>query len=626
MARYKDYIQDDDKPFGTGTFLLDDGSEYYLDDPERARLVLEELYGAQDPGARIMSESTNIAERGSVDRQGEELGKRQQLENAVAKLAGVPEPNQPFRGIDTGPDPMRRAVAGPGAPGGIGDDRARELGAELDSASGAPPDPATVAQASAGAQPPPTEQELERMQEGERYRRAAVDVARSVQSGPAAGTRIDQSYSRKGGMPEGEYARQFEARAGAFDATNEAIGRHYRENAAARDLQAQQLEAQALAQRQANDKAALELQRKEQKYLDDRAWLEKEVDDFYDKKPDGGRWFKDGGVLRGLGVAIAQFMGAYAGIISGSPNFANAIIDKKIERDIDDQIQAFRQGKMKRDGQLARMAERGMSVEQMKSGLRLQQEKVVQKELQAAALREGTREAKQAAEAMLLGRQEKFVAEENRFRTEALGEETVSGTIARGGGGALSPLEFDKRVAELLTVRNEIRRQAAGGAPAERAEEMAYRREKDAQERQAATSKTTEDQAKAEAAWATIEAYGDAAGVKKDPRTGARVADQSLLSRDTLIAPGQREALADFTGQGKPIEAARRAAIEGIGRLQSGGVISDVEAENFTRLLGDASATRAQIATNLNALRVLVQSRRSAAKQQESPAAPYPRL
>jgi hypothetical protein len=590
MARYK--------PFGTGTFLLDDGSEYYLDDPERARTVLEELYGAQDPARSIMAESTNIAERGSVDRQGGELDKRQQLENAVAKLAGVPEPNQPFRGIDTGPDPMRRAVAGPGGSGGLDDDRARELGAELDSASGAPPDPATVAQPSAGAQPPPTEEELRSMQAGERYQRAAIDVARSARGGPAAGTRIDQSYSRKGGMPADEYARQSEARYGAFNATNEAIGRHYRENAAAADLQAQRIEAQALEQRQANEKAALELQRKEQKYLDDRAWLEKDVDEFYDKsKPDGSRWFKDGGVFRQLGTAIAQFMGAYASVISGSPNFANAIIDKKIERDIDDQIQAFRQGKMKRDGQLARMAERGMSVEQMKSGLRLQQEKVVQKELQAAALREGTREAKQAAEAMLLGRQEKFVAEENKFRTEALGEETVSGTIARGGGGALSPLEFDKRVAELLTVRNEIQRQAQGGAPAERAEDRAYQREKDAQERQTKEGQLDEPQRRAEAAHQAITELGTKAGLVRD-KSGRWVVGSGALPPALLQKAGEFATGGMYQGD---IGAAFDAAVEAFGRQQSGGVIGTEERPAFEVQLGKETSSRQQLADRLNA-------------------------
>ncbi len=42
MARIIDYEQDDDKPFGVGTFRLDDGSEYYLDDAARARDFISE--------------------------------------------------------------------------------------------------------------------------------------------------------------------------------------------------------------------------------------------------------------------------------------------------------------------------------------------------------------------------------------------------------------------------------------------------------------------------------------------------------------------------------------------------------------------------------------------------------
>lgn len=459
MARIRDYLQDEDKPFGVGTFRLDDGSEYYLDDPERARSFLED----------VERESTNTAERGSVDRQGEELGGRQKYENAVAKLAGAPEPNEPFRGIDPGPSERRRAVAGPGG------------GEPLESR--AEPEP-NMSESNMSVDPGPEPEraplrsaEIADAEAARRYAQAAtLAPARTKATDPRAlgpGVRVDQNFSRKGGLPVDVYNQQAADRASAYTATNETVARQYHEDEAAAASQVEQLRAQAIEQKKTNDAQALALQRKEQKYTDDRQWLEKDVDTFYDKaKPDANRLFKERGVFGNIVQAIAQFMGAYASVISGSPNFANQILDRKIQRDVDDQVEEFRRGKMKRDGQLARMADRGMGIEQMKSALRLQQELVVQKEVKAAALREGTREAKQAAEALLMERQEKFVAEENKFRTEALGEETVSGQMVRPTGGrVLTPLERQQEINKLLGAQVEGEFLARGGAPAERANE-----------------------------------------------------------------------------------------------------------------------------------------------------------
>jgi hypothetical protein len=602
MARIRDYLQDEDKPFGVGTFLLDDGSEYYLDDPGRARSFLEE----------VDRESTNIAERGSVDRKGEELDGRQKYENAVAKLAGAPEPNEPFRGIETGPSLLRRAVAGPG-----GGEETMSRQPDPDELVSREP---TESREPAG--PPLTAADAEAAQ---RQAKTLALVSRTTRGTDprslGSGVRVEQNFSRKGGLPVDEYNQQAQDRANAYTATNQTIARHYREDEAAALQQAAELEASAIEQRKANDQQKLMLQRKEQKYTEDRQWLEKDVDSFYDKsKPDPDRLFKQRGVFGNLGAAIAQFMGAYAAVISNSPNFANQILDKKMERDIDSQMEDFRRGKMKRDGQLARMAERGMSVEQMKSALRLQQELVVQKEVKAAALREGTREAKQAAEALLMGRQEPFVNEENKFRTAALGEETVSGQMVRPTGPrAKSVAEILKEAGDIEAAKNRFNLESRGG---EQAVKERWRQEDRADKHAETKGKVTDDQAKAEAAWDTLEAFGDAAGVKKDPKTGERIADQGLFSKDTLIAPGQRERLNDLTGQGKPIETARKAAIEGLGRLQSGGVIGEEEEENFRKLLGDEGATRAQIATNLNALRRLILKRRSATNQQKPTGAP----
>lgn len=613
MVGYKGFRQYDDKPFGYGEFELDDGTSYVLDDPERARSVLASLSGPSSFASDVDNESLNIAERGSPDRQGRELDTRQKFENAVAELAGETEPHERFRGIDTGPDPRRRAVAGPGGGEDL-DARQKELAGEMDD-----PEPERSPTEEPRAQLTPDE--LERIRFNERAR--ALVPTRTGGTDPRAlgpGVAVDKSFSRKGGLAPEEYNQQFAARSAVHTSNNEMTARHYAENAAANAVKSERLRAEALGLKQQNDKQELDLQRRGQKYQEDRAWLEKDVDAWYDKKadPDGGLRARRG-LLGNIGSAIAQFMGAYAAVVSGSPNFANQILNRKMDAAVNAQLEDFRRGRAKRDSQVQRMAERGMSLDQMRAALKVQQELALRKEVEAAALEEGTRLSKQAAESIIGQRNETFTKNEMDLRTLALGEQTVSGEYVRPTAGReLTPLEalLQENVAgKALLERDHLSR---GGDYAVAEEERAFKRE----QRETEKNKTTEDQAKAEAAYQSIEAYGDAAGIKKDPRTGERVADQGLFSRDTLIAPGQREVINDFTGQGKPIESARRAAVEGLGRLQSGGVISKDEEENFKRLLGDEGATRAQIATNLNSLRALIQSRRSQTNQQKPMGAP----
>lgn len=117
----------------------------------------------------------------------------------------------------------------------------------------------------------------------------------------------------------------------------------------------------------------------------------------------------------------------------------------------------------------------------------------------------------------------------------------------------------------------------------------------------------TEGEGKAEAAWQSVNQLGSVVGLKRDPKTGKYTADDVS---DMLVAPGLKEVVPGMLGKGKPIEAARQVAIDGLARLQTGAAISKEEEERFKQILGDESATLSQIATNLNALETLIQSRR----------------
>jgi len=598
MARIKNYLQDETKPFGVGEFVFDDGSSYYLDDPERARSVLED----------IGRDSTNIAERGSVDRQGSELDKRQKLENVVASLAGESEPNRPFQGIDVGASSMRRAVAGPGG------------GEPIESRDDSPNQSVEPTQSRAEPEAlPPSPAEIAEIEAGRRWQNADSLVSRTKRGtdlralGP--GVRVDKSYSRKGGLPMGEYEQQAEARGMAYQAGNELVGRHYREDQAAAELAASRLESEALAQKKANAEQALALQRKEEKYTSDRAWLEKDVDDYYDKKPDpDGGLRKERGPVGNIASAIAQFLGAYSAVISGSPNFANQILNKKIDDHVNAQVEEFRRGRMKRDGMMQRMAERGMSLDQMKSALKVQQELAVQKEIKATALREGSREAKQAAEALLMDRQERAINAENEFRTKALGEETVSGEMVRPTGPrAKTPLELAQERNALLGAQVEGEFLARGGAPAERAEDRADKRIERAEvradklaARKTQESQLTEAQAKAESAHQAVTHLGGKAGLVRD-RSGKWVVGGGA------VPPGLIENLAETASAGiyqGEVAPAFDAAVEAFGRQQSGGVIGKDERPAFEVQLGKKTFSRQQLADRLNAAEINIEAKR----------------
>ena len=471
MARIIDFTQADDKPFGVGTFKLDDGSEHFLDAPDRARDFLQS----------VGDESRDIASSTLPPT------KQQQYDNAVRGLAGV-APVQPGRLDPEKFAPMRRAVAGPG--GGEDDASLSSQPEPEKTRSDASDDnmsrPPEDDEATGGTTRSPSEEELRNRVAAQRTANAASLVPTRTGGVSRAqllarqqqGVPVEKSMTREGGLPAEMYNQQAQDRATAYGYTNDVLAENQKTEQATKLLQHEQLLGEALQQRQANDKQQLALQRKQTQYDEDRKWLEQDVDSFYDKaKPDPDRLFKERGVLGNLATALAQFMGAYASIVSGSPNFASQILDKKIERDVDAQIEDFRRGKMKRDGQLQRMAERGMSLEQMKAGLRLQQEMVIQKEAKAAALAEGSRESMAAYQALMAQRQENFVKDENKFKTEAFGKETTQAEILQPQAArALTPLERIKQTGAVLKAQNDVAYEAGGGAPQEREDIRADKR------------------------------------------------------------------------------------------------------------------------------------------------------
>lgn len=112
------------------------------------------------------------------------------------------------------------------------------------------------------------------------------------------------------------------------------------------------------------------------------------------------------------------------------------------------------------------------------------------------------------------------------------------------------------------------------------------------------------DQAKAAGALAGAESYGKVMGLTRDPNTMEWRAGKDSKNP---IAQGLREAI-PFSSQ--RASKAKSVAIEGFGRLESGGVIGKEELSTFTDMVAGAT-TAEQLAESLNAIEVIVRPRLS---------------
>ncbi len=172
-------------------------------------------------------------------------------------------------------------------------------------------------------------------------------------------------------------------------------------------------------------------------------------------------------------------------------------------------------------------------------------------------------------------------------------------------------LERDKKMEERGVPKEERAKmweqqglRAPGG---ESAPESTNREQKEKTTREEAAF--SEDQGKAEAAAGTVGELGSTSSLVRDTKTGK------------WTVPEGASAGWKF-GKMTELKAARGAAIEGLGRLQSGGVISPDEAKRFETMLGNEDSSQQEIATNLNAIEGLVNNRRKSNRRDASKAAP----
>jgi hypothetical protein len=205
-----------------------------------------------------------------------------------------------------------------------------------------------------------------------------------------------------------------------------------------------------------------------------------------------------------------------------------------------------------------------------------------------------------------LAQQQSQGSQLGRTQGTSVGRDRLSGAGVGGEGGSGDPLEAMKKALEADKLMEErglpkdaperqaVRRMAGLQTPVgETAPERTNREQSERTAREEAAF--SEDQAKAESAYVTIGELGTTGGlVRKDGKWTAP-ADSSVGWK---------------VGKMTELKAARSAAIEGLGRLQSGGVITEGEAARFSDMLGNEESSQQEIATYLNSLETLVNTRR----------------
>lgn len=139
-------------------------------------------------------------------------------------------------------------------------------------------------------------------------------------------------------------------------------------------------------------------------------------------------------------------------------------------------------------------------------------------------------------------------------------------------------------------------------------------REKDAAAA-AGNGKYTEVEGKAISSRDTINAFGEKAGLRRNPQSG-----KWEVSDDGIVPPGWVESVNPFDDD--EVEAAGEAAVEAFGRLESGGVIGEDEEERFRRMIGMDTGNRRKLAAKLNAAEVIVEGKLPVGERGKGRAAP----
>ncbi len=341
-----------------------------------------------------------------------------------------------------------------------------------------------------------------------------------------------------------------------------------------------------------------------------------------DPEVDAGRYVKNMSTGQEIGtVILAALNGAFKGMVGQQGNDVLDILHKRISDDIASQKEQLASGRVRRGNLISYFQNQGMRDDAAVKAAEATSWAMLDKMAAAERERIGAGQDRTAADVLAMQLKER-AAEKNDELKLTLGQDrtTTSSTtqrarIAPQGQGA-NPESLQKLLAarkayeESGATPDELKRfDATVGMPPISGESETARSRREGGE------KRTEDQGKAAGAMAALVGFAKDAGlVEGDGGFKANADDKSTLNAR------QKERLKSvIPGSSMKLQAAAEAAVEGFGRIQSGGVISDDEAVRFKEMITGA-VTDQQLAERLNNIMRLVKPR--LAKQDQTAISP----
>lgn len=511
------------------------------------------------------------------------------------------------------------ATAAVGAPPPVQDQRIASNEGATGTAAGASPLPAPAPSA------PSPAAALVAKTDAVKAAPAAAAAAPVSGKGHALVSRLDQlpvaQSSTSTSVQKGRDAGKVQAEIDTLHKADEALDTTLRENAGKADERAQKVaegeQALAISEQTRNYVAAQqERQRKEQ--------IEAEIQRLNgEKDQDVNPTRLLDNMSTGKSVAmvlLAAISGAFGNMRGEGRNTFLGAIDERIAQDVQNQREQIASGRLRRNNMISYLQSQGADARQAQLAYESRvygaaadwaRAQIKAQGLQGAQLDQANAQIAQLDQARAARDAQLRESTESKYATTTNVVREAPKPNAPGSAveDLTKKLAARKAYEEAGATEEELKRfDAATGLTVSGQSEMARKR-----------NELSEDQGKAEAAMATINAYGQALGLTEDPETNAFREPGGVGGH--FNTPRLKEDLGGLVGASKPIEAARNAAVEGLGRLQSGGVISPDEAKRFEKMLGDGQSLN-QIATGLNALRTLVNSRREATRRDRAPEGP----
>jgi hypothetical protein len=325
-------------------------------------------------------------------------------------------------------------------------------------------------------------------------------------------------------------------------------------------------------------------------------------------------------------VILAAMNGAFKGMVGQQGNDVLDILQKRIGADIESQKDQIASGRVRRGNLIQYFRDAGLREDAAEKAAEATSWSMLDRMAQAEVQRIGAGEHRTAAALAAEGIRGQAEAKNDELRL-TLGQPrsqtstTVTKQAPSAAGGGLEAFQKQLAARKAYEEAGASPEQLAAfdsamGIPSPKGESETARTRRESGDRR------TEDQAKASGAMAGIEGYGLDAGLVRDPQTGDFRANPA--DSNTFNARQRERAGSIIPGVSQKLEAAQLAAVEGFGRLQSGGVIGPEEAVRFEKMIASA-VTDAQLAENLNAIRRIVLPRLAKGDRGQN-TIPYPEV